>query len=100
MINIWVQLDFLMILLDTNKKVMNPYFCLINPFLSFQTRMFFSGEKLAGLVMRIDFIFFVPLQRYFSTFLNYFLSNFKLFDSLRKGWWYTSWKAAIISECI
>ena len=56
MINIWVQLDFL-ILLDTNKKVMNPYFCLINPFLSFQTRMFFSGEKLAGLVMCIDSIF-------------------------------------------
>ena len=27
----------------------------------------------------------------FSIFLNYFLSNFKLFDSLlRIGWWYTS----------
>ena len=39
------------ILLGNNNESNNQYFCFMNPFLSFKTRVFFSGEKLESFAM-------------------------------------------------
>ena len=65
---------------DTRKWWISISFWQIFP--SFQTRLFFLGEKLAELAIRIDLLLL---------FMTYILSNFKLFDSLlKKDWWYIS----------
>ena len=109
MINICVSLGFMMTQLPHMIHHLVWYCCVITKksdestflfdesFLSFQTRVFFSGANLTELAMCM-YVYIVNKKRrsiYFrsllSTFLNNFLSNFKLFDSLlRKGCWYTS----------
>ena len=61
---------------------------------------FFSGEKLASYSYVLIYLIFVHYLVSYSAyiFLYFFLSNFKLFDSLlRKGRWYISSVTIVIS---
>ena len=92
------------ILLGNNNERDHSYFSFINPFLYFKNKVFFSGEKLESycyVVISVVFVHYLVSHSAYI-FLYFFLSNFKLFDSLLgKGWWYTSSVTTIISlECI
>ena len=75
-----------------NNESDNQYLCFMNPFLSFKTRVFFSGEKLESCSYVLIFLIFVYYVINHSAYIFlYFLSNSNLFDSLLgKDWWYTS----------
>ena len=78
--------------MGNNNEINNPYFLIMNPFLSFKTRVFFSGEKLESCSYVLIFLIFVYYVINHSAYIFlYFLSNSNLFDSLLgKDWWYTS----------
>ena len=91
------------ILFGNNKESENRYFVFMNPFLSFKTRVFFSEGNLESYsYVLISLIFVHYLVSHSAYIFLYFLSNFKLFDSLlEKDWWYTSTVTMIISlKCI
>ena len=59
----------------------------MNPFLSFKTRVFFSGEKLEScsyVLISLIFVYYV-MNHSAYIFLYFFLDSF-----LGKDWWYTS----------
>ena len=75
------------ILLGNNNESDNPYFCFMNPFLSFKTRVFFSGEKLEScsyVLISLIFVYYV-MNHSAYIFLYFLLDSF-----LGKDWWYTS----------
>ena len=73
--------------MGNNNEINNPYFLIMNPFLSFKTRVFFSGEKLEScsyVLISLIFVYYV-MNHSAYIFLYFFLDSF-----LGKDWWYTS----------
>ena len=78
--------------MGNNNEINNPYFLIMNPFLSFKARVFFSGEKLESCsYVLISLIFVYYVVNHSAYIFLYFLRNSNLLDSLLgKDWWYTS----------
>ena len=73
--------------MGNNNEINNPYFLIMNPFLSFKTRVFFSGEKLEScsyVLISLIFVYYV-MNHSAYIFLYFLLDSF-----LGKDWWYTS----------
>ena len=73
--------------MGNNNEINNPYFLIMNPFLSFKTRVFFSEEKLEScsyVLISLIFVYYV-MNHSAYIFLYFFLDSF-----LGKDWWYTS----------